>query len=66
MGRRLRSHLDLLQPDTADRVSKKQENSVTNTKRPLRQFKLGEKFLVKNYNGPKWITGMIVRITGPK
>ncbi|XP_011405635.1 PREDICTED: uncharacterized protein LOC105313694 [Amphimedon queenslandica] len=65
MGRRLRSHLDLLHPDTADRVMKKQEKSVTNTKRPLRQFKLGEKVLVRNYNGPKWITGKIVRITGP-
>ena len=63
MGRRLRSHLDLLHPDTADRVMKKQEKSVT--KRPLRQFELGEKVLVRNYNGPKRIKGKVVRITGP-
>ena len=36
MGRRLRSHLDLHYPDTADRLTNKQEKSAT--KRPLRQF----------------------------
>uniref|UniRef100_A0A1X7TZS5 Uncharacterized protein n=1 Tax=Amphimedon queenslandica TaxID=400682 RepID=A0A1X7TZS5_AMPQE len=44
---------------------KKQENGVTNTKRPRRQFELGEKVLVRYYNGPKWIMRKVVRITGP-
>ena len=63
MGRRLRTHLDLLHPDTAMRMNEKQEKSIPG--RAPRQFKVGEKLYAKNFHGPKWITGRIVKVTGP-
>ena len=63
MGRRLRTHLDLLHPDTAARMNDKQEKSIPG--RAPRQFEVGEKVYAKNFHGPKWITGRIVKVTGP-
>ena len=62
MGRRLRTHLDLLHPDTAARMNDKQEKSIPG--RVPRQFEVGEKVYAKNFHGLKWITGRIVKVTG--
>ena len=63
MGRRLRIHLDLLHPDTVSRVNEKQEKSIPG--RAPRQFRFGERVYAKNFHGPKWIPGEIIKITGP-
>ena len=59
----LRSHLDLLHPDTGVRVLEKQEKSVTG-KSP-RCFAAGDRVYVKNFNGPGWVAGEVVSVTGP-
>ena len=53
MGRRLRTHLDLLHPDTVSGVNEKQEKSIPG--RAPRQFRVGERVYAKNFHGPKWI-----------
>ena len=44
-------------------MNEKQEKSIPG--RALRQFEVGEKVFAKNFHGPKWITGRIVKVTGP-
>ena len=51
MGRRLRTHLDLLHPDTTMRMNEKQEKSIPG--RAPRQFEVGEKVYAKNFHEPK-------------
>lgn len=64
MGRRLRSHLDLLHPDTESRIRAKQESSL-DVKGTVRQFKVGDLVYVKTSPEAKWSAGKIVGITGP-
>ena len=68
MGRRLRSALDLLHPDTARvmRQQLRQKAGHDNTK-PARSFLLGERVYAHDFRdrSPKWIPGEISKITGP-
>ena len=44
-------------------MNEKQEKSIPG--RAPRQFAVGEKVHAKNFHGLKWITGRIVKVTGP-
>ena len=59
----MRIHLDLLHPDTAVRMNEKQEKSIPGI--APRQFDVGKKVYAKNFHGPQWITGKIVKVKGP-
>ncbi|XP_060546708.1 uncharacterized protein K02A2.6-like [Pantherophis guttatus] len=60
MGRKLRCILDRLHPDYSTDNYKREEGG-------LRQFQIGTPVFTRNYaNGPLWIKGVIVGITGPK
>ena len=64
MGRRLRTHLDLLHPDIAQRIQEKQQGAVTS--KVLRKFKDNDKLYAKNFReGPKWIPVVVSRVIGP-
>ena len=49
MGRRLRARLDLIHPDTTQKVIRKQGN-VENSSTP-RHFKVGDKLYAKDFSG---------------
>ena len=62
MGRRLRTHLDLLYPSVKDRVRQRQMAQETRTSEHGRQFKpeLGDRVMCRNFaDGPKWLPGVI-------
>ena len=68
LGHRPRSRLDLLKPNTAERVDHKQ--SKQRQKHDLhsreRNFEAGDPVFVRNYHhGDKWIPGEVLRRTGP-
>ena len=63
-GRRLRTHLDLLHPDTSNRVIDKQEKSISTNKAP-RTFKIGDKLFAKNFHGTQWIPVVVCKVSGP-
>ena len=62
MGRRLRTHLDLLHPDIS-KVQDKQQKEVSG-KAP-RTFKVGDKLFAKDFHGTKWIPVVVSKVTGP-
>ena len=67
MGRRLRTHLDLLHPDSsAPKANDKQHKSVNIGSRP-RVFKEGDKLFAKHFGtGPeKWIPVIVSKVSGP-
>ena len=67
-GRRLRSHLDLLMPTVATRVSTKQQQQKVNhdSCSKLREFQVGDDVHIQNFRGtPLWILGVIVKCQGP-
>ena len=65
MGQRLRTHLDLLHPDTSCNVIKKQDKLTAVTKR-CRKFSLVDCLYAKNFKGPdKWSSVTVTHITGP-
>ena len=61
MGRRLRTHLDLLHPDT----SKVQDKQQVGSEKSPRTFKVGDKLFAKNFHGTKWIPVIVSKVTGP-
>ena len=68
IGRRLRSRLDLLKPCTDEKVVAKQLKQKESHDKRCRQctFSVGEKVYVKsNRKGKNWLSGFIVRETGP-
>ena len=68
LGRRPRSHLDLLKPNTADRVERKQAKQVQqhNTHSRDRSFDSRDQVYVRNYQpGSRWLPGVIQDKTGP-
>lgn len=68
MGRRLRSHLDLLHPDVRRNVQVSQDRMRRQTgERTLRTFNLDDKVYAKNYTSgaKKWIEAVVTKITGP-
>ena len=68
LGRRPRTRLDLLRPNTAERVEQKQHQQKvrhdTNTR--VRTFGVGNTVFVKNFGpGRKWLPGKVTKVTGP-
>ena len=67
MGRRPRSHLDLLRPNVTDRVSNKQERQKEGHDHGtvVRSYLVGEAVWVRNYaQGPTWLAEVIVQNQG--
>ena len=63
MGRRLRTHLDLLHPDIAQKVQDKQQKITW--KKPPRVFQVDDKVYAKNFHGAKWISAIVSKVAGP-
>lgn len=68
MGKRLRTRLDLLMPNTASHVENRQlqqKNTHDGTARP-RKFVVGGKVYVRNFGqGARWLPGEVIEISGP-
>ena len=68
LGRRPRSHLDLMKPHTAERVERQQAKQMQkhNAHARERDFDLGERVYVRNYqSGKSWLPGEVQERTGP-
>lgn len=67
LGRRLRSRLDALRPDTGAVVRDVQERRIARTTGTDRQFQVGDAVLARDYTarGGKWAEGKVVKVTGP-
>ena len=68
-GRRLRTRFDLLQPDTGERVLRKQEKQKDYFDRRAKQrkFELNDNVYVRNFSpncSLKWIPGKIMKLNG--
>lgn len=67
MGRRLRTHLDLLFPTIQERVRKNQRTQKENRDKHsrCRQFTPGDRVMGRNFmTGPKWMPGTVVECHG--
>ena len=67
LGRSPRTRLDLLHPNTADRVEEKQrlQKQKHDSKAKVRTFHEGENVLVKNFGrGSRWLPGKIIEFSG--
>ena len=67
MGRRLRTHLDVMRPDIAARVRARQvrQKAQHDAHTKERSFSEGESVFVRNFApGQKWLAGTIVSING--
>ena len=68
LGRRPRSRLDLLKPNTAERVEENQlkQKEKHDQRSRERNFAVDDDVFVRNYhNGDKWLSGKILKKTGP-
>ena len=68
LGRCPRTRLDLLRPNTADRVEERQrqQKKQHDSKAKARTFKEGEAVLVKNFGqGSRWLPGKIIEFSSP-
>ena len=64
MGRRLHTRLDLLPPDSTQRVVDKQEKQKSQAR--TREFSVGDKLYTKDFsNRNSWIPVTVTKITGP-
>ena len=71
MGRRLRTHLDLLRPNVAKRVQRNQEKQKEGHDRsvPDRNFAEGDRVWVKNFSPgtrTRWLSGTVKEIQGAR
>lgn len=67
VGRRLRSHLDLLHPDSSHKVvaAQDKQRQMTSPVR-CREFNVDDKVYARNYHGSKkWMEAKVIRSTGP-
>ena len=65
MGRRIRTCLDLIHPDTVQKVANKQQDKLKSNGEP-RKFTPGDELYAKNYSGHgKWIPVTVIQTTGP-
>ena len=67
-GRRIRSHLDLIQPNLSSHVEAKQgaQNKHHDCHSRDCTFQIGDAVFVKNFgNGPNWLPGQIKKVCGP-
>lgn len=62
MGRRLRTHLDLLHPSLKERVQRGQIAQESRTQRhAMRQFTPGDRVIARNFaEGNKWLPGSVI------
>jgi len=68
LGRNLRSHLDLIQPDVSKRVVLKQhqQKEFHDRRAVERSFTAGDQVYVRNFGrGHPWLPGRILESTGP-
>lgn len=68
LGRRPRTRLDLLRPNTADRVEEKQrlQKKQHDSRAKARDFKEGEAVWMKNFGqGSRWLSGNITQFSSP-
>ena len=68
LGKRLRTRLDLLKPNTAKKVENKQMQQKIKHDRIAKQrnFVVGRKVFVRNFGqGPKWLPGEVIKSSGP-
>lgn len=67
MGRRLRTHLDLLHPDSASpKAMDSQYKALDSAKHPPRVFKEGDRLFAKAFNGhQQWIPVTVKAVSGP-
>ena len=68
LGRRPRSRLDLLKPNTAERVEENQlkQKEKHDQRSRERNFAVDDDVFARNYhNGDKWLSGKILKKTGP-
>ena len=68
LGRRPRTRLDLLRPNTAERIEEKQQRQKAqhDRKAKSRTFRVGDAVFVSNFGaGQRWLPGRIVEMSGP-
>ena len=68
MGRKPRSHLDLLQPDLSSKVVEKQaaQKKGHDQQAKERVFQKDDPVHARNFgDGPRWVPGVIVAVNGP-
>lgn len=67
LGRRLRTRLDGLRPQTAEIVTQSQAKQIDNSGGVDREFRVGDTVLTRDYSvrRDKWSEGQIVMKTGP-
>ena len=69
LGRKPRTHLDLIHPDIAAHVQDKQyaQQQAQVSKRPVRSFRDEDKVYVRNFQrGDKWLPGTIAKTLGSR
>ena len=71
MGRRLRTHLDLLRPNVAKRVQQNQEKQKEGHDRsvPDQNFAVGDRVWAKNFSPgthTRWLSGTVKEIQGAR
>lgn len=69
LGRKLRTHLDLLHPDLAKRVEEKQNSQKVNHDKTQRErlYLEGDPVYAKNFRpGDKWLPGKISQVLGTR
>ena len=65
MGRRLRTHLDLLHPDSSSPKAQRKQLSLTTGRSP-RVFKEGHKLFAKSFHGlEQWTPVTVSKVCGP-
>ena len=64
MGRRLTTHLDLLNPDTSQTVVEKQQKLMSTEKAP-QVFQLEDKLFAKNFHRSNWIPVTVTKVCRP-
>lgn len=67
LGRRPHTRVDLLKPNTAERVERRQERQKAqhDSHGQSRTFRIGDPIFLKNFTGSGWLPGKIVETTGP-
>lgn len=66
MGRRLRTHLDLIHPDSASPKAMEKQHKAAVSGKPPRVFKPGDRLFAKAFNGQdKWIPVTVTAVSGP-